>query len=66
MVLLMDMYLNHNKLEEAKKIFHELKTNNSEFVLDKFKVIKMTEVIAKTDSVESKYFFVVYIKSLLF
>lgn len=58
MVLLLDMYLNHNKLDEAKQIFHELKTNNSEFILDKFKVIKMTELIARTESIESKYFFV--------
>ncbi|XP_025193243.1 leucine-rich PPR motif-containing protein, mitochondrial [Melanaphis sacchari] len=52
MVLLLDVFLNHNKLTEAKQIFNELKTNNPEFTLDKFKVIKMTEVIAKTDSVE--------------
>lgn len=58
MVLLLDMYLNHNKLDEAKQIFHELKTNNSEFILDKFKVIKMTELIARTESIESKNFFV--------
>lgn len=58
MVLLIDMYLNHNKLDEAKQIFHELKTNNSEFILDKFKVIKMTELIAKIESIESKYLFV--------
>lgn len=54
MVLLIDMYLNHNKLAEAKQVFHELKTNNSDFVLDKFKVIKMAEVIAKTEGVESR------------
>ncbi|KAL4132665.1 hypothetical protein QTP88_009784 [Uroleucon formosanum] len=53
MVLLLDMYLNHNKLDEAKQIFHELKTNNSEFILDKFKVIKMTELIARTESIEN-------------
>jgi len=52
------MYLNHSKLDEAKQIFHELKTNNSEFILDKFKVIKMTELIAKLESIESKYLFV--------
>ncbi|CAH1737969.1 unnamed protein product [Aphis gossypii] len=52
MVLLIDLYLNHNKLAEAKQIFHELKTNNPEFTLDKFKVIKMTEVIARTDGIE--------------
>jgi len=57
MVLLIDMYLNHNKLDEAKQIFHELKTNNSDFILDKFKVIKMTELIAKIESIESKYLF---------
>lgn len=53
MVLLIDMYLNHNKLDEAKQILHELQTNNSEFILDKFKVIKMTELIAKTDGIEN-------------
>jgi len=58
MVLLIDMYLNHNKLDEAKQILHELKTNNSEFILDKFKVIKMTELVAKIDGIESKYLFV--------
>lgn len=58
MVLLLDMHLNNNNLDEAKKILHELKTNNSEFILDKFKVIKMTELIAKTDGIESKYLFV--------
>lgn len=52
------MYLNHNKLAEAKQIFHELKTNNPEFTLDKFKVIKMTEVIARTDGIEGKSLFV--------
>jgi len=58
MVLLLDMYLNHNNLDEAKKIFHELKSNNSEFILDKFKVIKMTELIAKKDGIESRYLFI--------
>lgn len=58
MVLLIDLYLNHNKLAEAKQIFHELKTNNPEFTLDKFKVIKMTEVIARTDGIEGKSLFV--------
>jgi len=57
MVLLIDMYLNHNKLDEAKQILHELKTNNSDFILDKFKVVKMAELIAKIDGVESKYLF---------
>jgi len=64
MFLLIDLYLNHNKLAEAKQIFHEIKTNNPEFTLDKFKVIKMAEVIAKSDGVEGKS--VIYIKSLLF
>lgn len=58
MVLLVDMYLNLNKLDEAKQILHELKTNNPEFILDKFKVVKMAELIAKTDGIESKYLFV--------
>jgi len=57
MVLLIDMYLNHNKLDEAKQILQELK-NNPEFILDKFKVVKMAELIAKTDGIESKYLFV--------
>lgn len=54
MVLLLDLYLNYDKLVEAKEIFQQLKANNSEFVLDKYKVIKMTETIARTDSVESE------------
>lgn len=41
-------------LTEAKEVFHELKTDDSGFVLDRYKVIKMTELIARTDSVESK------------
>lgn len=53
MVLLMDLYLNHDKLAEAREIYDQLKTD-PEFVLDKFKVIKMTETIAKMDSIESK------------
>jgi len=57
MVLFLDMYLNLNKLEEAKAIFQQLKTTNSEFVLDRYKIIKMTEVIVNTDGVESKFLF---------
>lgn len=53
MVLLMDLYLNHNKLAEAKKMYDQLKTN-TDFVLDKYKVVKMAETIAKMDSIESK------------
>lgn len=41
-------------LTEAKDIYNELKTENADFVLDKYKVIKMTELIARFDSVESK------------
>lgn len=41
-------------LSEAKDIYHDLKTNDSDFVLDKYKVVKMAELIARTDSVESK------------
>jgi len=52
------MYLNHNKLEEAKQLLHEINANNSEFILDKFKVVKMAELIAKIDGIESKYLFV--------
>lgn len=54
MVLLLDMYLNFGKLAEAKEILQELKTSNPEFVLDKYKIIKMTESIAKNESIESK------------
>lgn len=54
MVLLLDLYLNHDKLVEAKEIFQQLKANDSGFILDKYKVIKMTETIARTDSVESE------------
>lgn len=55
MVLLLDLYLNHNKLEEAKEIFKQLNTTNSEFILDRYKVIKMAEEIVKTDGVQSKF-----------
>lgn len=57
MVLLLDMYLNCGKLAEAKEILQELKTSNPEFVLDKYKIIKMTESIAKNESIESKSLF---------
>lgn len=56
MVLLLDLYLNNNMLVEAKEIYQELKNKNSDFILDKYKVIKLTEEIAKTESVESEYF----------
>lgn len=59
MVLLMDLYLNHDKLAEAREIYDQLKTD-PEFVLDKFKVIKMTETIAKMDSIESKSCFFLF------
>lgn len=54
MVLFLDLYLNSDKLAEANEIYQELKTMNPNFVLDKYKVIKMAEVIAKIESVESK------------
>lgn len=54
MVLLLDMYLNHDKLAEAQEIYQQLKTTDPEFVLDKYKVIKMTESIAKNNSIESE------------
>lgn len=54
MVLLLELYLNNDKLAEAKDIYEQLKTANTEFVLDRYKVIKMTETIAKIDSIESK------------
>lgn len=57
MVLLLDMYLNCGKLAEAKEILQKLKTSNPEFVLDKYKIIKMTESIAKNESIESKSLF---------
>lgn len=41
-------------LTEAKDIYNELKTNNPDFVLDRYKVIKLTELMARSDSVESK------------
>lgn len=56
MVLLLDLYLNHNKLVEAKEIYQTLMNNNSNFILDKYKVIKLAEAIAKTESIESEYF----------
>lgn len=55
MVLLLDLYLNYDKLAEAKDVFQQLKTADPEFVLDRYKVIKMTESIARNDSVESKF-----------
>lgn len=55
MVLLLDLYLNYDKLAEAKDIFQQLKTADPEFVLDRYKVIKMTESIARIESVESKF-----------
>lgn len=54
MVLLLDLYLNHDKLAEAKEIFQQLKVLDSNFVLDKYKVIKMAEIIVKTENFESK------------
>lgn len=57
MVLLLDLYLNCGKLAEAKEILQELKTSNPEFVLDKYKIIKLTESIAKHESIESKSLF---------
>lgn len=57
MVLLLDLYLNYDKLAEAKEILQELKTANPDFVLDKYKIIKMTESIAKNESIESKSIF---------
>lgn len=54
MALLLDLYLSHDKLAEAKEMLQVLKTTNPEFVLDKFKVIKMAESIAKNSSSESK------------
>jgi pentatricopeptide repeat protein len=56
MVLLIDLYLNHNMLVEAKEIYQELKNKNSDFILDKYKVIKLTEAIAQTESIESEHF----------
>lgn len=58
MVLFLDLYLNHNKLEEAKEVFEQLKATNSEFILDKYKVIKMAEVIVNTEGVESEFLFI--------
>lgn len=55
MVLLIDLYLNHNMIVEAKEIYQELKNKNSDFILDKYKVIKLTEAIARTESIESEH-----------
>lgn len=56
MVLLMELYLNLNKLAEAKELYNNI-ANNSEFSIDKYKIIKMAEVIAKFESVESKFLY---------
>lgn len=54
MVLLLDLYLINNHLAEAKEILQQLKTEDADFVLDKYKVIHMALAIVETESVESK------------
>lgn len=55
MILFMELYLNLNKLTEAKEIFESIKANDPEFLMDKYKVVKMAEVIAQLESIESKF-----------
>lgn len=56
-VLLLDLFLSLNKLTEAREIFQQLKTNDPDFILDRYKVIRMAEVISKNEGAESKFFF---------
>lgn len=63
MVLLLDLYLSCDKLAEAKDIFQQLKAADPEFVLDRYKVIKMTESIARNDSADSKFLYIILVKS---
>lgn len=55
LILFMELYLNLNKLTEAKEIFENIKANDTDLLMDKYKVVKMAEVIAKLESVESKF-----------
>ncbi|XP_050423237.1 leucine-rich PPR motif-containing protein, mitochondrial-like [Adelges cooleyi] len=52
LVLLLDLYLSNDKLNEAKDLYQQLTMANQQFLLDKHKMVKMAEVIAKNDCVE--------------
>ncbi|VVC25742.1 Pentatricopeptide repeat,Tetratricopeptide-like helical domain [Cinara cedri] len=64
MVLLMELYLNNDKLAEAREIYENIKSNDPEFILDKYKVVKMAEVIAKIDSIENTIVFLSSLKKI--
>ncbi|XP_050542701.1 leucine-rich PPR motif-containing protein, mitochondrial-like isoform X8 [Daktulosphaira vitifoliae] len=62
LVFLIDLYLSNNKLEEAKYLYQQLTSADPNFVLDKYKMVKMADLIVKDESVEKAIEFLSSIK----